>query len=158
MNIEHWGPWKLIKTGFWLGIGFIIPTILVDVVTIASAWVVTPMVMNADFEELDGESFSFGQADASKIEINSQREMMNGNQLLVLGEFTNRNEKAINTIELEADLFDEDGVFVYQCSEYISKKVEAGAIENYQIKCGCSKNGVPDYDTLKVNVVSASSY
>ena len=161
MSIEKWGPWKLIKTGFWLGIGFIIPAILVDFASMASMWTIGSSVMESSFDEIiedDEDILSMGQIDLSTIKIKSQKEVMNGKQLLILGEVVNESDETASTVEIEAELFDADGQFVYECSEYLSNGIEPGETENYQIKCGCNKNGVPEYSNIKVKVVRASSY
>ena len=60
--------------------------------------------------------------------------------------------------QIEAELFDANGVFVYECSDYINVKLAAGQTENYQVKCGCNKNGLPEYDSIKLRITRASIY
>lgn len=65
---------------------------------------------------------------------------------------------AVDSIEIEAELLDGDGKFVYECSEYISRKISQGESENFLIKCGCSRETVPEYATISLRVVEASAF
>ena len=94
----------------------------------------------------------------SDIEILEYRETKHGDQLLILGEVKNIGTKTVSSIQLEAELFDSQKKFVFECSEYLSRRLKAGEIEHFQIKCGCRGKGVPDYESLSVRVVSASRY
>lgn len=46
-------------------------------------------------------------------------------------------------IQLETELCEGGGGFIYESSENISKKLPADDIENFQIKCGCNANPAP---------------
>jgi len=85
-------------------------------------------------------------------------ERYQGSQLLIAAQFTNNSDKVISNLEIEAELFDADGKFVYECSKSIYEEKAPGIAENFIIKCGCSENGVPDYQTVKLRVVKATSY
>ena len=159
--MENWGKWKLVKAGFWVGIGFIIPQLVVlysgTVLTIFAM----PSMMEASFESEDGSAISnltsnFDRTD--QIKIQEYREQKNGNQLLILGSIVNSGDKKTRSIQLEAELINKDGKFVYECSEYINKDLKPGDSENFQIKCGCGKTPIPEYTKANVRVVSASSY
>jgi len=158
MNENKLGPWKLIKSGFWLGIGFAIPMIIVDLVSIGSIWGVGSMVWESEFDEDGLLDYSLDDIDTTQLTIKNQKETMNGEQLLIHGELLNDSDTTVNSVEIEAELFDAQGQFVYECSEHLSKSIASGATENIQIKCGCSKNGVPEYNSVKLQIISASSY
>lgn len=159
--MEKWGKWKLITVGFWLGIGFIIPQLLVMYSGTALTMLAMPSIMEASFESDDGailSSFTSTYDKAGQIEIRNQREQRNGDQLLILGSVINNGDASTRSIQLEAELMDKDGNFVYECSEYISKTLKSGDQENFQIRCGCGNNPVPEYAKVNVRVVSASGY
>ena len=159
--MENWGKWKLIKVGFWLGIGFIIPSFIVIYSGTALTILAMPSMMQASFESEDSDvtsSFTSNFDIADQIKIKSYREQKNGNQLLILGEIENIGDKKASSIQLEAELSNEKGDFVYECSEYINKDLKAEEIENFQIKCGCGDKPVPEYAEVSVRVVSASNY
>jgi len=159
--MENLGKWKLIKAGFWLGIGFIIPSLVVMYSGTALTILAMPSMMEASFESEDNGIMSNFTSDfdvADQIKIKSYREQRNGNQLLILGSIENIGDKKASSIQLEAELSDEKGNFVYECSEYINKALNAGEVEKFQIKCGCGDNSVPSYVKASIRVVSASSY
>ncbi|MCF6226191.1 MAG: hypothetical protein L3J22_07835 [Xanthomonadales bacterium] len=166
--MENLGVWKTIKIGFWIGIGFIIPQMIVLYGGTVLTVLTMPSMMEASFvegyEAIDSDISSFeSNFDSNfdrtdQIEIKEYRVLKNGNQLLILGSVFNKGNKVTNSIQLEAELSDMDGKFVYECSEYISKKISPGESENFQIKCGCGKGQVPEYDSVNVRVMSASSY
>ncbi|NOQ94468.1 MAG: hypothetical protein GQ547_07530 [Methylophaga sp.] len=166
--MENIGIWKTIKLGFWLGIGFIIPSLIV----MASGTVFTvmsiPSIMEASFEQsasLDDFNDSFSISDytdnfdvTKNISVEHYQDKMNGKQLLILGSIINDGDQPASSIQLEAELLNSSGEFVYECSEYIQKELASGEIENFQIKCGCGKNPIPEYSSITVRVVGASNY
>lgn len=160
------GVWKTIKIGFWLGIGFIIPSMTVMYGGTALTFLFMPAMMEASFSsETDDPDDSMGIRSitskfdrTSQIEIGDYRDTGKDGQLLILGTITNIGDKSIGSIQLEAELFNNDDKFVYECSEYISNKLKAGGTENFQIKCGCGSSPVPEYKSVKVRVVSANSF
>jgi len=159
--MENLGTWKLIKIGFWLGIGFIIPQLVVLYSGTALTMLAMPSMVDAAFNSGDEDvmsSFTSNYDRVDQIEISSYREQKNGTQLLILGSVKNIGDTKASSIQLEAELMDESGNFVYECSEYISNDLKPGDVENFQIKCGCGKNPVPKYAKLNVRVVSASGY
>jgi len=159
--MENPGKWKIIKTGFWLGIGFIIPQLIVMYSGTAITMLAMPSIMEASFNAEDGDalsSFTSNYDRTDQVKLIDFREQKNNNQLLILGSIENIGTKKAGSIQIEAELLDENGAFIYECSEYINKDLMPGDIENYQISCGCGKNPVPDYATVNVRVVSASGY
>ena len=165
--MESWGIWKLIKVGFWLGIGFIIPQLVVlysgTVITmLAMPSIIESSYVETEEEGVDQEAFvsnySSNYDRTDQIEILDYREQLQGDQLLILGKITNSGDSHANSIQLEAELLDSAGEFVYECSEYINKKLQPKEIENFQIKCGCGKKPLPEYASITVRVVNAHSF
>jgi hypothetical protein len=150
MDIDN--PWKLVKAGFWLGIGFIIPTMLVQAIG-------TAILAGGLFSLFDPEDMIASDIGKEQIVINEYKDVYTGNQVVINGSLTNTAEGTASSIELEAEMYDKSGEFVYECSEYISDEVEPGNTENFQIKCGgCSDTLIPEYDSVKVRVVSVSDF
>jgi len=112
-------------------------------------------------DQVDGELISSITSELNptdQLVLQDFLEQKHGNQLLILGIISNTGTKKASSIQLEAELLDKDGKFVYECSEYISKDLLPGDVENYQIKCGCGKHPIPEYKNITVRVVNASSY
>lgn len=144
--MNEYGIWKTIKTGFWFGLGLIIPLVMVlyggRVITILAMSSVKPVITS--------------QLDAKKqIKIVSYEDKTKDGQLLIVGSLKNNGTKSTSSIQLEAELFDGNGKFVYECTEYISNDVLPMESENFQIKCGCKDSQLPKYSSLKIRVISA---
>ena len=155
-----------IKKGFLLGIGFIVPLSFVEFIAIKYSFhemtgMATDVYEEAFDEEMEFEDVDYSEYDKSyvdQISLSPVKEKRQGVQLLITGQFTNESEKPINSLEIEAELFNKNGDFVYECTKSFYEKKEPGVTENYLIKCGCSQNGIPNYETVKVSVVKASPY
>jgi hypothetical protein len=146
MDIHN--PWKLVKAGFWLSIGFIVPsTVVYSLATLGMASWSYEDAMTSDVK-------------IEQIIINEYKDAYTGNQVMITGSLTNTSDATANSIELEAEMYDKNGEFVYECSEYISEAVEPGKTENFQIKCGsgCTDKLIPEYESVKVRVVGISNF
>lgn len=151
--MENRSPLALIKAGFFLGLGFVIPLLLVEYVAVRFA--VTEMISASEeyMEELDENMFSADETDVAVLpELGEYEANMQGEQLLITGTVKNISDRPYESITLEAELYDEAGKFVYECTEYINQELAVGQSENYLIKCGCSKGDVPDFASAKVKV------
>lgn len=160
-DMENMSRWKIIKTGFLLGIGFIVPLICVILAgTIVSVMAIPPVMEQAFDDESGGmlSDLKSDEDDLKRIKILNFREQPNGNRLLILGSIENISEDKASSIQLEAELTNLNGEFVYECSEYISKNLMPGEKENFQIRCGCGDTPMPKYSDLSVRVVSISNY
>lgn len=159
--MESWGKWKLVCVGFWLGIGFIVPQLVGMYSGTALTMLAMPSMMETAFvsggdDDVSSFASSFDRAD--QIEIVSFRDQQNGKQLLILGSIVNNGDDDVSSVNLEAELTDKEGDFVYECSEYIHKKLKPHDTENFQIQCGCGANPIPAYAKINVRVVSASAF
>lgn len=148
---------KEIKRGFFFGIGFTIPLVFVSCAVIYySFYAVSSFTEEIYDETLSG--FTGDESFVDNVTLSKVSETQQGVQLLIAGQFTNNHEESLNSLEIEAELFDDNGNFVYECSKSFYDEIPSGATENYLIKCGCSQNGIPEYSTVKVRVVKASVY
>lgn len=152
--MENRSVFELIKSGFWFGFGLVVPLAIAVVVATYLAYQVIYSQSIETYSDTYNEYLTGG--DTSEIVLGEYRKTIQGNQLLISGSFTNTSESSISSVEIEAELFDEKGVFVYECSESIYRSIMAGAVENYQIKCGCSKNGIPEFESIEINVVKVN--
>ncbi|MCU7930716.1 MAG: FxLYD domain-containing protein [Candidatus Thiodiazotropha sp. (ex Codakia rugifera)] len=152
--MDNLGIWKTIKIGFWLGIGFIVPQLVV----LYSGTMLTMLAIPSMMED-SLENNSLSEFDkTNQIKVLEYREELSGKQLLILGSIKNEGTGKASSIRLEAELLDSDGRFVFECSEYINKKLKPGETEYFQIKCGCGDTVAPEHSSITVRVVSASNY
>lgn len=158
--MENWSKWKFIKVGFWLGIGFIIPQLVVlSSGTILSIVAVPPMVEKS-MEGAEGvmSDFTSDYDVIEQIKIEKYRQESRGNKLFILGAIKNVGNKKASSIQLEAELLNQEGEFVFECSEYISRSLQPQDVENFQITCGCGKNPIPAFSDISLRVVNASTF
>lgn len=160
--MESLGPWKLVKIGFWLGIGFVLPTMLVTVLAIPLTFAVPFTLLG-----MDGDEHSFDQSiddltgnldRSASVEVVEYREETKGSQLLVLGRIRNLGEDALSSVMIEVELLDERGSMVYECEEYV-QRLAGAATENFQVRCGaaCDGSSLPPHSSLSVRVMGASA-
>ena len=155
--MENQSPVKMIFAGFWLGIGLVIPMLVVYMATTWATFSIPFMGMDEMTEDFTEDMMSEFDV-TSQIAVVDYREVQNGSQLLIMGSIENKGPESAGSVQLEAELFDEAGVMVYECSEHVGSKLESGVKENFQIKCGCGDNPVPEHKTVTVRVVSASNF
>lgn len=163
--MTEYGIWKTIKTGFWLGVGFIIPLMIVMYGDTLLTFLAMPSMIEMSSSS-DGESSGIFDASGiestldrgKQIEIGDYEDKSKDGQLLILGVVTNKGDSSASSIQLEAELFDANEKFVYECSEYINNKVMPGETENFQIKCGCKDSQIPEYSSINIRVVSAHGF
>lgn len=149
--METWGKWQLIKGGFWLGIGFVVPLLAVLLLGSWGAALSFQAAMDSTLETGD-------TALEERIELKNYRAKQQGDRLLILGSVENTAQRKADLVELQAELFDEKGEFVYECSGSLDGGLGAGETENFQIRCGCEDSPVPQFSDLTLRVVSANSF
>ena len=116
---------------------------------------------DVDLENIESHAnfeYEFNKSYVKDIEILDYNSVIQNNQLLIRGQIKNNAEKEISSIEIEAELFDEAGNFVFECTEYLSESIATNTVENFLIKCGCSENSVPEYSKIEVSIARASAY
>ncbi|MET0066959.1 MAG: FxLYD domain-containing protein [Candidatus Thiodiazotropha sp.] len=154
--METMKPSQLVKRGFWTGIGFLIPLIGAY---IGGTYLIYSMPFLWNTSSIEEVQTYLDESDKTDhIKIVSFRESMNADQLLILGVIENTGDAPVGSIRLEAELLDDRQQMVYECSEYISKKLKSHEKENFQVRCGCGSQVTPPYDTLSLRVVDASIY
>ena len=104
------------------------------------------------------EKFMSDSDKSGQVKITQFREVENGKQLLILGTVENTGETPVGSIRVEAELLDGNKQMVFECSEYIPKKLKKGEKENFQIKCGCGDQPAPEHKSVSVRVVGASNF
>ena len=144
---------KTIRTGFWLGIGLIIP---IAIGMYFSSWISSTLYKYFSPSE-EYESYMPVKNVEKNIIIESFRDVKLGNKVFINGSIINKGNKPLGSIQLEAEFFNEKGEFVYEESEYIKKTLAPNERENFQIKCGCTDVTFPEYKKVTVRVVSASN-
>jgi len=152
--MENRSVFELIKSGFWFGVGLIVPLAFAMAGATYLAYTAMYSTSVEDYQDTYDSYLTGG--DVSKIVLGEYRQTVQGKQLLINGSFTNTSDSTVSSLEIEAELFNKAGDFVYECSESIYRGIDAGASENYQIKCGCSENGFPEFESIEIKVVKVN--
>jgi len=74
----------------------------------------------------------------------------------VVGVVANTGSDAWSSISVEVEMFDKEGKFVYECSEYLSGTLYPGKEENFVVDCsGCNKAPIPEFDHYEIKITNA---
>ena len=82
--------------------------------------------------------------------ITKDREVTRKGITMILGSLKNNSEDSMRMFKIKADLFDENGTFIEQCSEYISD-LDAGKQTHFKIICkSCDSNKTIEHSSYKI--------
>ena len=150
-----------IISGFFIGVGFFIAAALLG------GYAVTHMVSTEDeTRELDSgtstvltyESPYREYSEDAGLEVYVTKEKIGDGAFVLLGKLENAGEDTWQMISLQADLFDKNGQFIEQCTEYVSQILRPGDKVNFKVSCRsqkCNTVDVDGYDSYKLKVASA---
>ena len=96
--------------------------------------------------------------ETAKLSARVNTEKIGDGSFVLLGEIDNKGEDAWQMVNLQADLFNEKGQFIEQCTEYVSQIVRPGDTVNFKLACksrSCNSVDVNDFDSYKLTIVSA---
>lgn len=153
---------KNLISGLIQGVGF---SISIAVVLILALDPLLEKIHQSSFDFYDekqksGESFMKNyDSEEGKLVIENEKNERFKDGIIITGVLKNTDEIKWSGINLELELFDKQGNFVHECSEYISQTIEPGMSENFKVTCkGCKKTNIPEFATWKLKVVNAHSY
>jgi hypothetical protein len=92
---------------------------------------------------------------ADKVLITKHEEVNRDGAVFILGTVQSHASDAVRGLAIEADLFDKDGKFVEQCSEYLKGALGAGESRNFKVACGgcCKDKPVVAHESYKIRVL-----
>lgn len=97
--------------------------------------------------------------DNAGLVVVNQHDRKTDNGVVVLGTIVNNGENAWRYIELEAEVFDVNRVFIEECNARLQGTVKPGEKENFKIVCGgksCGKAKLPEYKSISVSIKGAA--
>ena len=157
-----------IQTGFWLGIGFIIPLFISSLIGFIISYISTNLIINKNSEIPEKQvenvittsipNIRAKQDLKDQIKIKGYKEIKRENRLLILGVVENTGPNSVSSVQMQAELFDSKGQFVLECDEFLSNIMQPKDEENFQISCGCTDAPVPEYESIKIRVLTARNY
>ena len=153
-----------ILTGVFYGLGFCLVLFLFS---IASSFYFqqtfstersTEYSYVSDYDEDKCRSLSECDEPGLNFEIVSEK--IDTESLILLGKIKNDGDIKWTSVSLKVELFDQDGNFIDECSEYISGGVAPNITENFKISCGsnCSKANLDDYHHYKIKIADAHAF
>lgn len=93
--------------------------------------------------------------DIAKVVITKHEKIKRGDSIFVLGTVENQGTNSVRLLNVQVDLFDKNGKFVEQCTEYIKGSIRAGESVNFKVTCkGCKDKPVVEHDSYKVRIMS----
>ncbi len=147
---------KKLVLGFATGVGFSIALVLVFILSMD---LLVGQMYKETANAADEYLYRQYKPEDGKLVVENEKSEKDKDGIIITGVVKNTDDVKWSSISLELELFDKDGNFVHECSEYISQSVEPSQQENFKLKCkGCRKTTIPEFESYKLRVVSASSY
>ena len=142
-----------IVQGFLLGLGFTVAFVLVLIA--AQYLYMKYMVQDQISGVMRGNDWK-EYSDSSGLVITEHSPIRTEYSLEVVGVVTNSGNDTWDNISIEIELFDKDGKFIDECSEYISSPLPPSKSENFKAKCGgCEKRPMADFDHYEIRIIDA---
>ena len=96
----------------------------------------------------------WNDAALEKVTITKHEEVRRNDDVFILGTVENQRAEAVRTLSIQVDLFDKDGKFVDQCSEYLRGALKPAESRNFKVSCGgCKKRPVITHESYKIRVI-----
>lgn len=90
---------------------------------------------------------------SSNLKIVSSRAIARPYNIEVIGTLKNIGDAPARHTELVADLFDQNGQFIYQCKGWLSEVIEPDAESHFKVDChGITEEIYQGYKTYKIKV------
>jgi len=108
----------------------------------------------------DSECRNFKKCEkGSGLNISVLTEKITSEEFVLLGEVSNSGDIDWTSVNLKAELFDENDVFIEECKHYINEKIPPKSKVNFKLNCSkCSDIQLENYSSYKIKVTNASTY
>jgi hypothetical protein len=96
----------------------------------------------------------WNDAALEKVVVAKHEEVRRDETVFILGTVENRSAEAVRAMSIQIDLFDKDGKFVDQCSEYLRGALKPAESRNFKVSCGgCKDRPAVAHASYKVRVI-----
>jgi len=86
-------------------------------------------------------------------------ERVTSDEFVLLGEVSNSGDIGWTSVSLKAELFDENEIFIEECTHHINEKVSPQSKVNFKLNCSkCSDVQLANYSSYKIKVTDANTY
>jgi len=133
---------KKIEYGFLFGLGL-------------AASVVTVFLIVQEISDFSNDDYiEYNEKSGLKVTDIHSRQTKDG--VIVLGAIKNSSKNTWRYIQLEAEVYDENDVFIDECSDTVETTLKADNKENFKITCGgCSNNKITAHGKIVVKITGA---
>lgn len=150
-----------VVSGFLYGAGFIM--------AVAVVWPSASAYMESDVEEKQTQwedrakerdeemRRMFREYDESaNLSVSISKERIESEGFTLLGTVENKGDASWSSVSLKAELFNEAGEFIEECTEYVNQTSAPGSVINFKLSCGsCTKFQLRDYKSYKLTITDA---
>ena len=143
-----------IANGFLFGVGFMLATVAVSM---ASYFYMEESAEKRAAKYEEERKTLFREYDETALlTLSIAREKINAHEFTLLGTVENNGDATWSTVNIKAELFNESGEFIDECSEYIMKTSRPRDAINFKLSCGSQWAVIQhEYKTYKISVVDA---
>jgi hypothetical protein len=94
--------------------------------------------------------------DSAKLKVSISKERIESEEFTLLGTIENNGDAKWSSVSLKAELYNEAGEFIDECSEYVTQTSIPGSKVNFKLSCGsCSKFQLRDYHSYELSITDA---
>lgn len=110
-----------------------------------------------DSEKSEYEKYEYADDDYKSSLVIKEHKMIINNENLVeiIGSVQNNSQFEWSGVNLEIELFDEDGNFVYECNDKIAGKVAPSQSENFKVECSTCSKSIPKFSKYEIKIIES---
>ena len=143
-----------IGTGFLYGLGIMIA---VGLFSVGASWFMSQQFDEEFFET----NMGFTSYDESAmLEAIVDTETIGDGEFTLLGRLANGGETTWKQVTLKAEMFDVDGKFINECTDYVSQELKPGEEIYFKMNCGasCNRMDMSSYASYRLLITDANDF
>jgi len=150
-----------IGSGFLYGVGFVIASLLLG--SLAFSYVDSNLEAKEqkrkerELARQEERRLMFRDFDeTAKLDVEVTKERIEPGEFTLLGKVENRGDAKWSYVSVKAELFNESGDFIDECTEIVSETIAPGQVLNFKLSCGaCSQFKLRDYKKYELKITDA---
>ena len=151
-------PVRLLKTGFWLGLGLCVPLIAAQIAANSLEHAIFHVTLKEKMQTAIREAATAtGSGQVDNVRVISYQESRDEDDAVFRGVVENVSEDTLSSFTLEVEFFDAQKQFMTECQKYMSVRLKPQQRENFELRCGIKSPDTPHVST-QLKVVSISMF